>query len=326
MLNKASASRTRLPAGALKTLRQLMASQPNVVGFSATLKDELVRGRASGRKVIRIYVERILSRQKKKGARSLPATIGGVPVEVVAIGRPEASAGAAGHIEKKRPLVGGISITAAYQSNSYGTLGYFLRDNPPPPNQKPQWYILSCAHVLNGHTSDVETMQPSAADGGKKPDDYVGTKYDDTYTSVDAAISKIVDTEAKAELVGIDPPIGAKQPELNGPVKKSGRTTGVTEGRIVDVDLVMKVNYKGQGVERTFKDCLMVESAVAGKGFGDHGDSGSVVLDRDDRFAVGMIFAVSGKGGKARTIAHKMINVLEVFPRLMMVAPNTSWP
>ena len=166
MPKKQAPSGSRLPAGALAILRQLLKTEPNVVGFSSTLKDEIVRGKPTGRKVIRIYTEKRMSPQKRAASR-MPAQIGGVPVDLMEIGRPRSAASPAAHRKKYRPLIGGISAVSMYRGLRAGTLGCFVEDTaPPPPHQKAQWYILSNAHVLNGAPSGLETMQPSGKGSG----------------------------------------------------------------------------------------------------------------------------------------------------------------
>lgn len=68
------------------------------------------------------------------------------------------------------------------------------------------------------------------------------------------------------------------------PMRKSGRTTGLTSGRITALDGVVQVGYAGKSA--VFRQVLV--SDMASKG----GDSGSLVLDADNR-AVGLLFAGS---------------------------------
>ena len=53
----------RLPRGALQVLRQLLATNKNVVGYSATLKEKEVPGKSTTQRVIKI-----LRRQQTKDA------------------------------------------------------------------------------------------------------------------------------------------------------------------------------------------------------------------------------------------------------------------
>lgn len=92
---------------------------------------------------------------------------------------------------------------------------------------------------------------------------------------------------------------GVAHPELGMPVRKSGRTTGVTTGEITSVDTTVRVVYTGN-VTATFRDQI-----VTGP-MGEGGDSGSVLVDANMR-AVGLLFAGSDKS----TLYNKMTNVLD---------------
>lgn len=314
--------RSKISKEALRLLR----SNPSVVGFSATLKDELVRGKPSGRLAIRVYVKRKLPKNKILKERLLPENIGGVLVDVVEIGEVElGQGGAPGHVEKFRPLQGGISACSTHAGASAGTLGYFLRERKPPPHppNKPQWYILSCAHVLNGASSGLETLQPSGGDGGVAPNDWVGRESLYTYDGVDAAIAAI-DAGAIAAIVGLPSPIGTERAKEGLTVAKSGRTTGVTYGRIIDDDFELRNLRYPDGANRSFRRCLLIENRH--HDFANRGDSGSLVIDPVEERPVGMIFAVSHVGAHWRGIANPIDRVLRAFPNQTMVMPGESYP
>jgi len=73
-------------------LHAITRENPRVVGFSGTLKDELVRGAPSGRAAIRVYVSEKLPPHALPPAERLPDEIGGIPVDVLPLGRLEALA------------------------------------------------------------------------------------------------------------------------------------------------------------------------------------------------------------------------------------------
>src|SRR5690606_4174072 len=148
---------------------------------------------------IRVYVEKKKPPAALPDDHIVPAVIDGVRTDVVAIGkiRPTALPPNRG---KFRPLEGGAS--GVHRGGGAGTLGYFMRDKrkPPPPN-KPQWYALSCAHVLHTGTAQNETVQPSPMDGGVEPGDFVGRERLWTYQGVDAALA-VLDEQAIASIIG----------------------------------------------------------------------------------------------------------------------------
>lgn len=117
---------------------------------------------------------------------------------------------------------------------------------------------------------------------------------------VDAAIAlPISDNLVDRRILGIGVPKGSRQAELGAHVKKSGRTTGLTTGRITQIDVTTQVGYGG-GLTAVFDQQLMAGPMSAG------GDSGSVVLD-EGGFVVGLLFA----GSDAVTIINPIEFVLE---------------
>ncbi len=121
---------------------------------------------------------------------------------------------------------------------------------------------------------------------------------------VDAAIAKpIKDSYVVDELLEL----GKIQdinllPKIGLAVRKSGRTTAVTEGKITQTDVVVQVGY-GDGKKALFVDQLMVEPGD----FSAPGDSGSVVIDFNNHLT-GLLFA----GSDASTIVNRIKNVLEL--------------
>jgi len=102
---------------------------------------------------------------------------------------------------------------------------------------------------------------------------------------VDAAIARpLAPGLVSPEILGIGTPRGVRQGTLGMQVQKSGRTTGVTTGRINQVDVTVNVDYLGQNV--LFAGQFMASGMSSG------GDSGSAVLDMD-RYMVGLLFAGS---------------------------------
>jgi hypothetical protein len=102
---------------------------------------------------------------------------------------------------------------------------------------------------------------------------------------VDAALARPLAPElVNPEILGIGIPRGVRQGTLGMQVQKSGRTTGVTTGRINQVDVTVNVDYLGQNV--LFTGQFMASGMSSG------GDSGSAVLDMD-RYVVGLLFAGS---------------------------------
>ncbi len=115
---------------------------------------------------------------------------------------------------------------------------------------------------------------------------------------VDAAIARPVnDSDVSPEILEIGTIQGIAEGTLGMAVKKSGRTTGLTTGEIIQVDLTVDVQY-GTGKIARFTDQLM------GGAMSQGGDSGSAVLD-NNRNLVGLLFA----GSDTTTIFNRIQNV-----------------
>jgi hypothetical protein len=87
-------------------------------------------------------------------------------------------------------------------------------------------------------------------------------------------------------------------------VHKLGRTTGYTEGKIMQTDVIVDVQYDG-GIAR-FEDQLWIETGVTGSSFSAGGDSGSLIMDKNDH-AVGLLFA----GNDVVTFANPIGDVMQ---------------
>jgi hypothetical protein len=85
-------------------------------------------------------------------------------------------------------------------------------------------------------------------------------------------------------ILGIGAPIGVGTGELGMAIQKTGRTTGYTEGLITQFDATIRVDYHGP--------VAVFEGQFVASPMSQPGDSGSAVLDRENR-VVGLLFAGS---------------------------------
>jgi len=114
---------------------------------------------------------------------------------------------------------------------------------------------------------------------------------------VDAAIARpLRDADVDATILEIGAIPGVARGELGLAVKKSGRTTGLTSGEILQVDVTVDVQYGGGRVAR-FTDQLLAGAMSQG------GDSGSAVVDSGHRL-VGLLFAGSDTTTVINRIEH----------------------
>ncbi|MCK4820879.1 hypothetical protein KA005_34255, partial [bacterium] len=107
------------------------------------------------------------------------------------------------------------------------------------------------------------------------------------------------DTIIVDEILEIGYSTGSAEVDLGEAVKKSGRTTGLTSGRILTINATIQVQY-GNGVV-TFKDQLVSTN------MSQPGDSGSVLLNEDNKI-VGLLFA----GSDQATIYNRFFNVMDL--------------
>jgi hypothetical protein len=114
---------------------------------------------------------------------------------------------------------------------------------------------------------------------------------------VDAAIARPLDpADVSAEILEIGRIRGGGRGELGMGLIKSGRTTGLTQGEIVQVNVTVDVQY-GAGRIARFTDQLMAGAMSQG------GDSGSAVLDTNSHL-VGLLFAGSANSTIINRIEH----------------------
>lgn len=94
------------------------------------------------------------------------------------------------------------------------------------------------------------------------------------------------------------------------PVGKSGRTTQLTSGRVIDTNASIRVNY-GNGRVGNFRDQI----TIRGNGttlFSQGGDSGSLIWTWDSRrLPIGLLFAGGGQFTFANKI-HHVLNALDI--------------
>ena len=204
----------------------------------------------------------------------------------------------------QRPVPCGVSI-GHYQVTA-GTLGCMVR------HSNGRNYILSNNHVLansNSASQGDPIYQPGPCDGGSSGStianlsswvDLVGGT-----NLIDAALAEPHDSYVDPEILDIGRLSGISDPVLDGPVRKSGRTTGLTAGILRFTGAYLQVNYGNLGSLR-FDDQIVIESADASAPFSSGGDSGSIVVDEASN-ATGLLFA----GSDTFSLANPIRTVFE---------------
>ena len=267
----------------------------NVVGVGIAKK--VVGGRRTDEPCVVVFVERKVPRSQLRPNDLIPETIEAMKTDVVETGRIQALQA---RTDRWRPAPGGVSI--GHYRITAGTLGVVAR-------RADARMILSNNHVLakeNAASIGDPILQPGPYDGGTDRDRiatldaFVPIVFDgflDWLLSlfgiarpvrnvVDAALGKpLSDADVSDEILEIGTVSGTVSGTIGMPVKKSGRTTGLTQGQITAVAATIRVFY---GLTRTarFRDQLVASALSQG------GDSGSLIVDADNR-AIGLLFAGS---------------------------------
>lgn len=219
--------------------------------------------------------------------------------------------------QRRRPLVIGCSI--GHFKITAGTLGCFVRDRSTG-----EVLILSNNHVLANENNAVAgdaIIQPGDLDGGKKSTDAIGklrsfVRLKKTGTNVvDCAVASIKSgikfDQHKLGTFGNLAGLGLEVVVDGTEVRKVGRTTGQTKGRVTAFELDNVVIEYDLGNLR-FDDQIEIEGAGS-NAFSDGGDSGSLIIDKD-RGAVALLFAGGDQGGsndKGLTYANPIRTVLD---------------
>jgi hypothetical protein len=209
------------------------------------------------------------------------------------------------------PLVGGISLSAWVPGAYYsGTLSMVTYDNK----------ILSNAHVIalepdteNFLDLGTDIIQPGSGDGGRS-----GAKVGEleAYIPIDfePGAENYADAAVGSIEGGVDFSYGEQFGEggnywiegwtgvsIGDTVRKSGRTTGVTTGQVINTNISVWIWYGDQ--KAYFVDQIQV--AQDNWSFAGAGDSGSAV-DKDGEF-VGLVFA----GTEKKVYINKAEHIIE---------------
>jgi hypothetical protein len=208
--------------------------------------------------------------------------------------------------ERVRPVRPGYSV--GHPKVTAGTIGAGCYDTVPYPSKPVRYYILSNNHVLaNSNDANVgdPILQPGSYDGGVVHHDAIGRlarfvpiKFDGTCNYVDAAIAEVPFHVLDRDIYWIGYPASAATAAAVGMLlKKAGRTTNFTTGRVTVVGATVNVNFGGGKVAR-FCNQIVTTDMSAG------GDSGSLVLDLANN-PVGLLFA----GSAVATILNPIATV-----------------
>ena len=197
-----------------------------------------------------------------------------------------------------------------------GTLGSMVQDGDGNK------FILSNNHVLadiNSASPGELIVQPGLAERAincnQVPADAIATFTRDvavqfgTDNTIDAAIAAVDTGDVNPEILNIGSIAGTTaSPSPGLKVKKMGRTTCLTSGKIAAVAVQVSVDYGG-GRTANFINQILINGPGAPNAFGGPGDSGSLIVTKDAcPQAVALLFA--GTRNQKHVFANPISDVL----------------
>jgi len=199
---------------------------------------------------------------------------------------------------------GGISISDEFHLAS-GTLGGKVHDRITGEEM-----ILSNWHVLAADWRARRGQliyQPGRMDGGTFANVSAYFNRDAMAANLDAAVATLTGSRRLLnEQLGLGPVARGGRGQLGVTVVKSGRSSNITYGRIVEVNSVARMRYGY--LERLIRNVMIIDSLNGGE-VSRPGDSGSWWLDTRTREAIGLHFA--GSDLPERALALDMQSVLD---------------
>lgn len=298
---------------ALAAAEDKFLDRANVVGVG--LGHKISDGRMSDVASVMVLVSQKVPESALSAKDKVTKTIENKPTDVLEVGHllaggevpaePLQAVDAQTLAKRVRPVRPGYSV--GHPKVTAGTIGAGCYDLAPLPGMPPRYYILSNNHVLaNSNDANIgdPIYQPGTFDGGGPADAigrlarYVPIKFDGSCNYVDAAIAEVpfdtIDRDIYWSGYPTTAAVGANVGQL---LKKTGRTTHFTTGRVTVVNATVNVGYGGGKVAR-FCNQIITTNMSAG------GDSGSLVLDWQNR-PVGLLFA----GSAVATILNPIATV-----------------
>ena len=299
-------------SGQMESLAEESPSQ-GILGVGIGLPDptSLSIGGVPGEPSLTLFTESPLPQEQllsqvaeSAGTRALST----VPVEQVPVGSVDAYSFRGRH----RPAPGGVSV--GHVNITAGTLGSRAIGLTAPWSNR--HLILSNNHVLaNSNNAQVNDsiIQPGPADGGRHPGDqiavlarWVPINFGGAANFVDAAFGWAWHDRIRGEQYFLSGGAAAYYRTGTAPlaaslgmvVGKSGRTTGLTQGRVTQIGVSVNVNYQGRIA--LFRNQIAIQSVNANP-FSAGGDSGSLIWQWATGLRpVGLLFA----GGGGTTFAN----------------------
>jgi len=313
--------------------KELVLSKPNVVGVGVGFRE--VRGRTTDEMCVVALVRQKIPKAGLAPEALVPRKLEGVSTDVMQVGTLSALAS---RTERQRPVPGGVSVghykvTAGtlggvVRDRSTGAR-LILSNNHVLANSndaRPGDPVLQPGPVDGGRVArdmiaELDRFKPiefstgpatcgwvqSFAKVGNVVGELLKSKHrikafqsdPEASNRIDAALARPLDgVEILDEILEIGVVGGVAPASLGLPVRKSGRTTGFTSGRIVVLETTVNIQYG----DRTAR----FEGQIVTGAMSKPGDSGSLLVAGDSLLAVGLLFA----GSTLATVYNPIQDVL----------------
>lgn len=308
-----------LPTMSMARAVEQADSNVHAVGIGRKVSDGVVTEQIA----IRLYVVQKIGLSNLPKKSVLPKSIDGIPTDIIesspaffnarasraVTAQPAAASVLANAIvdctrdrqKRQRPTRAGIS--AAHPTVTAGTIGCFCRSTKAGDDPA-KTFLLSNNHVfanVNQAATGDAIYQPGPADGGG-PTDLIArlTRFkhislsNNRANAIDAAIAELEQgIEWTPEICMIGAIDGVARATEGMRVRKHGRTSGYTEGVVVDeaYDALVGMDHANPNIVARFTNQMRIEAVAPYPAIGLGGDSGSLVVMGNSQKGVGLYFA-----------------------------------
>ena len=294
----------------LKVENALLNQTGSYAGVGAQIKED----------VVTVYLRNDTEQAKKKAYDLIGSNkANGHSIRFISSGNITALSCPTSYTAYNRPICGGNSC--GHTKIGAGTLGGLVYDATSK-----KLLGLSNNHVLAA-SSTYNNPQAVIGDTIFSPGllDSSGIQYPFgklyKYVPMNSTTNNFVDCalvepdsviDLNPEIIGLGIPQGWEYSEEGMRLIKSGRTSGITEGTIIDKYATLEIDYGGIIIK-------MSDTIVTGK-TADPGDSGAFALNKYNNKVVGLLFA----GSSEITCYNRIENVMNALD--ILILPTDTMP
>ncbi|MBO3441362.1 hypothetical protein [Clostridium haemolyticum] len=272
----------------------------NVVGLGLGYK--VKNGFYTNQLCVQVFVGKKRTLNELNTNDIIPSIYKGIPTDIKETGYFKACS----FNQRKRPVLGGYSVSANGSDHIYGTAGCLVTNGVNK-------FVLGTNHVLvkiNELPINFKILQPAYIYGGRSSFDTIATlhKYiplrfikgqEQPINLTDCALGLLTKSNIMDSNIALIGKVTCvKNPKLGTRVKKVGATTELTEGTITSINANHTVFYSN-GKVAFFKDQILTSNMAM------EGDSGSILVDKNN-CALGVLFAAANN-----TAYNRLTTVLD---------------